>query len=265
MRFYFFFLLIFISVSCNSNNNSPIENGSTTIANEESQLKKDIQAYPDSTILVQNLVSFYAKGQNYDAALATLNSSIARDSANPFLWDMRGSIAGEKGDTAQAIYCFEKAVQIYPEPTYIISLGALYAETSNPKALDLADALLQGSKARAEKEAYFIKGLFYSYKNEKAASIPFFEKCMLLDYNFMQAYLEKALSLYDLKKYDNAALVLEQAVKVQNQYDKGYYYLGQCYEKLNRREEAVEAYQIALEIDPSYQEAKDALGKLGVK
>jgi tetratricopeptide (TPR) repeat protein len=265
MRTYCIAILFIALFSCNAKNDNLVENAQTTIAGEELAMKKAIESHPDSTILIQNLVYYYAKGQNYDGALGVLNKAIARDSANPFLWDMRGSISGEKGDTAQAIYCFEKAVQIYPEPTYIISLGALYAETSNPKALDLADALLEGSKARAEKEAYFIKGLYYSYKNEKEASIPFFEKCMLLDYNFMQAYLEKALSLYDLKKYTNAALVLEQAVKVQTQFDKGYYYLGQCYEKLNRREEAIEVYQIALEIDPNYQEAKDALGKLGLK
>jgi tetratricopeptide (TPR) repeat protein len=41
--------------------------------------------------------------------------------------------------------------------------------------------------------------------------------------------------------------------------------MGRCYEKLDKRKEAIEHYQMALQIDPNYIEAKDALGKLGIK
>jgi tetratricopeptide (TPR) repeat protein len=174
-------------------------------------------------------------------------------------------VAAQKGDTALAIKALEKAIGILPDPQYIIAIGALYAETSNPLALDMADALLIGSKAKAEKEAYFIKGLYYSYKSEKEKSIPFFDKSIAASYTFMEAWLEKALALYDLKKYKEAADVLEKAITVQNNFDKGYYYLGQCYEKLNRTDEAIQAYQMALNYDPNYVEIKDALGRLGIK
>jgi tetratricopeptide (TPR) repeat protein len=40
--------------------------------------------------------------------------------------------------------------------------------------------------------------------------------------------------------------------------------MGRCYEKLDRKKEAIQNYQLALQIDPDYIEAKDALGKLGV-
>jgi tetratricopeptide (TPR) repeat protein len=261
------FLLSFFGliISCNEKDKliEPIDNKSA--ASQEASLKAAVSKNPDSILLVQNLVEYYADGQNYDAALATVDNALKRDIANPFLWDMKAIVAGQKGDTAQAISALEKAIQILPNPSFIVSLGALYAETSNPKALELSDALLIGSKAKAEKEALFIKGLYFSFKNEKEKAIPFFEKCIALDYNFMQGYLEKALALYDLKKYAAAAEVLETSVTVQNQFDKGYYYLGQCYEKLNRTQEAIEAYQLALQLDPSYVEAKDALGKLGVR
>ena len=126
----------------------------------------------------------------------------------------------------------------------------------------MAEALLYANKAGAEKEAYFIKGLYYSYNNEKEKAIPFFDKCININYTFMDAYLEKGIALYDLKKYSEAATVLQKAVMVQNNYDKGYYYLGRCFEKLNNKEDAIEAYKMALLYDPNYVEAQDALGKL---
>ncbi len=262
--------IILVTFLCNACNDVNKKKESTSITNTssasatEAALKVALDKSPDSTLLIQNLVEYYAVAQNYDAALATVDKALKRDIANPYLWDMKSIVAGQKGDTAQAISAMEKAIQILPNPEFVISLGALYAETGNQKALELADALLVGSKAKAEKEAHFIKGLYYSFKNEKETAIPFFNKCMALDYTFVQAYLEKALALFDLKKYVAAADVLEKAVTVQNQFERGYYYLGQCYEKLNRTQEAIEVYQRALIIDPKYVEVKDALGKLGV-
>ena len=78
----------------------------------------------------------------------------------------------------------------------------------------------------------------------------------------MDAYLEKALAFYELKKYNEAVTVLTKAVNLQNNFDRGYYYLGQSYEKLNRKAEAAEAYRKALLYDPNYAEAKQALDNL---
>jgi tetratricopeptide (TPR) repeat protein len=264
MRYFLILYFIFSLFSCNSNNTTVDTKVNQPTTSEES-LKQAVKQYPDSIALLQSLVGYYTDGENYDAALSAINNSIARDSSNPAFWDMRSVIASQKGDTAQAIFSLQRAIDIYPIPDYIISLGALYAETKNPMALTVADALLAANKAQAEKEAYFIKGLYYSFTNQKEKAIPFFDKCIALNYSFVDAYLEKALALYDLKNYSEAAKVLEKAVTVQNSFDRGYYYLGQCYEKLNRTAEAIEVYQKALLYDENYMEVKDALGRLGIK
>jgi tetratricopeptide (TPR) repeat protein len=41
--------------------------------------------------------------------------------------------------------------------------------------------------------------------------------------------------------------------------------MGKCYEKLKNTNEAIEQYRTALLYNPDYIEAKDALGRLGVK
>ena len=60
-------------------------------------------------------------------------------------------------------------------------------------------------------------------------------------------------------------LVLEKAVKLNNSFEEGYYYMGRCFEKLNRKEDAIESYQTALIYAPDFSEAKEALANLGVK
>ncbi len=232
---------------------------------QEDVLKATVKQYPDSLIPLQNLVQYYLYAQNYDAALSSINLALAKDSIRTDLLDLKSIVAAQKGDTTLAIKSLEKAIGILPDPQYIIAIGALYAETSNPLALEMADALLIGAKAKAEKEAYFIKGLYYTYKNEKEKAITFFDKSIAASYTFKDAWLEKGLALYDLKKYKEAADVFEKAITIQNSFVRAYYYLGQCYEKLNRTDEAIQSYQMALYYDPKDEDNLDALSKLGIK
>ena len=262
MKYIFLLATIVILSNCNNNKNEKTVDQNTSTNSKEQALKNAVEQYPDSLQLIENLSAYYLDVQNFDAALAQINKAIARDSNNAALRDYQSIIYSAKGDTAQAIKSLEQAIIILPDPQYIIGLGALYAQNKNPMALVMADALLVADKAGAEKEAYFIKGLYYSYINEKEKAIPFFDKSISIQYTFMNAYLEKGIALYDLQKYSEAAAVLETAVTLQNNFERGYYYLGRCFEKLNKKEDAIQAYQMALMYDPNYMEAKDALGKL---
>ena len=78
----------------------------------------------------------------------------------------------------------------------------------------------------------------------------------------MEAYREKALALCDLEKYNEAILVLTKATTLKNKYDEGYYYLGKCYEKINKPEMAADSYRKALLFNPENEESAEALGVL---
>ncbi len=271
MKFLIAFVLLFSIVACNDNTdvtNTNNASNTTTTASTLQSLQDAVKKYPDSLQLIEKLAASYLEVSNFDAALATLNTGIQRDSNNAAFYDFKSIVYASKGDTANAILQLQKAIDLYPSPQFIISLGALYAQTKNSQALVMADALLYASKSNSEKEAYFIKGLYYSFNNEKLKAIPYFDTCISLSYTFMDAYLEKAIALYDLQQYENAANVLLKAVTLQNGYSKGYYYLGRCYEKLNEKQDAIDAYKMAImynRVDGEYIEAEDALNRLGEK
>ena len=255
-----FFSAIVVCFACTGNATNNII-ASTPEA--EQKLRDDIARHPDSLLLKENLIQYFRENNNLQQAITETEKAIQKDSVNARLWDIKATLEVENKDTANAIASFQKAIAIKPQPVYLISLGSLYAQTKNPLALSLADKLLSDSAAKAGKEALFIKGFYYSYAGQKEKAISYFDSCLVMDYTNTMAYREKAICLYDLQKYEAAIIPLKKAVALQSTYDEGYYWLARCYEKLNQRQEAVDNYHIALQIDPDYAEAKEGLSRLG--
>jgi tetratricopeptide (TPR) repeat protein len=254
------FSALSLMVSCNNPGDEKSKNLPELSAKES--LKNAIREFPDSVALVQNLVEKYREEGSYDSALALTDMQIKKDSGNAYLWNMKATLLFENEDTIAAIKALEHAINIYPLPEYLVALGTLYAELRNARSLGIADALLKANRVKSGKDAMFIKGLFYSYTNDKKKAISYFDSSLQMDFTYMFSYREKAIALYDLGKFSEALEVLKKAVTIQNNFDEGYYWMGKCYEKLGRRDEAIESYQAALLYDKNFTEAKEALAKL---
>ncbi len=258
--FVLFSVLSMSFASCHSNDATPppvnVDPGSVAA------VKQSIQEYPDSTILKERLIEAYRNAGNYDSAIAVADRELAKDSGSAYLWNIKATLYFENNDTLKAINSLENAIEIYPLPEYLVALGTVYAEIRNKKALLIADKLLQDNKVKSGKDAYFIKGLYYNYTNDPQKAIVNLDSCIYLDFTYMYAYREKAIALYNQAKYKDALKVLKRAVTLQNNFDEGYFWMGQCYEKLNQKDDAIESYQNALLYDKNYAEAREALVRL---
>lgn len=251
--------IFFIIISCNTD----VKEQSIPLpSNSREGLKNTIAQYPDSLLLVQDLIEAYRDEGSYDSALSLTDEQIKKDSSNAFLWNMQATLYFENGDTSKAITSMEHAINIYPLPEYLIALGTIYAEVKNAKALKIADNLLKLNRVKSGKDAMFIKGLYFSYNNDKRKAINYFDSSLQMDFTYMFSYREKGIALYDLGKYEEAIEVLKRAVTIQNNFDEGYYWLGKCYEKIGKKDDAVQSYQAALLYDKNFSEAKEALNKL---
>lgn len=231
---------------------------------KENALIAATQKYPDSSLLWEDLIQYYRENGNYSSARNLADAKSNKQPGNPRWYFIKGTLAYEDEDTAMAIKSFENAIAISPNPDYFMYLATLYAETKNQKALKIADEFLAGSKKHEDKNAFFIKGLFYSRTGQYQKAIFFFNKALTMSYTFMEAYREKALALYHLEKYEDALEVLNKALTIMNSWDEGYYYSGMVLEKMNKRDEAITSYKNALTLSPDYKEAQDALNRLGV-
>jgi tetratricopeptide (TPR) repeat protein len=259
--------LLMIIISCNNQDHAKqnSQTGSESSSAREKVLKDSISKFPELLLLKEELIQLYRDSAEYDKAITATNDALQKDSLNARLWDIKATLHFENEDTLNAITAFETALKLNPSPRYLILLGSLYAQTKNARALLIADALIKTKQPETEKEALFIKGLYYNFTGDKKTAIDFFDKCLNLDNRHMFAYREKGIALYDLGKYGDAVTVLDKAVTLQNNFDEGYYWLGRCLEKLNKPNDAVEEYKTALMYAPDYVEAKDALTRLGVK
>ena len=253
-------IVILFTASCKSNDekNKQVIHSHNAIE----AIKKEVNQHPDSLMLKVNLIEAYRNEGYYDSAISIATQELKKDSGSAYLWNIKATLYFENNDTANAINSLEHAINIYPLPDYLIALGTVYAETKSKKALEIADELLRSNKNKSGKDAYFIKGIYYNYINESKKAITYLDSCLNLDFTYMYAYREKAIALYNEKKYENAINVLKRAVTIQNNFDEGYFWMGKCYEKLNRKNDAIESYQTALLYDKDYTEARDALDRI---
>ena len=247
-------------ISCNNNDEAVVKQ--SQIVSSKEDLKKLIKQYPDSLLLVQNLIEKYRGDASYDSAIALTDIEIKKDSGNAYLWNMNATLHFENDDTTDAINSLEHAVNLYPLPEYLIALGTVYAEVKNVKAISIANGLLKVNRVKWGKDAMFLKGLYYNYSNDKKKAINYFDSSLQMDFTYMFAYREKAIALYDLGKYEEALTTLKRAVTIQNNFDEGYYWMGKCYEKLHKPDDAIQSYQNALLYDKYFIEAREALERL---
>ena len=259
--FYYFLFFLLPLVSCKSSDKER-EHHFSTDPNSIQSIKNAIKENPDSLMLKENLIEAYRNAGYYDSAISVANQELQKDSGSAYLWNIKASLYFENDDTLNAIKCLQHAINIYPLPDYLVALGTVYAEIKNKKSLAIADELLRSNKTKSGKDAYFIKGLYYNYVNQPQKAILNLDSCLHLDFTYMYAYREKAIALYSEMKYEEAIKVLKRAVTIQNNFDEGYYWLGKCYEKLNKKDEAIESYQNALLYDKNYTEAREALERL---
>ncbi len=254
------YVLLILAIACTQNEKGTSANNNTP--SKEKELITLVEQFPDSALLLETLVQYYRENGDYSNAIKIMNDALKKDSSNARFWDIQANLLFENADTLGSIAAFENSVDLYPKPDNIIPLGILYAQTKNPKALSFADGLILTYKAGAEKDAFFIKGLYHSYTGDKHIAIDYFDKCLNLDYTFMNAYQEKAVALYELGQYEASIKVMKRATTLQNNFEIGYYWMGKNFEKLNKKTEAIEAYQKALMYDSNYIEAKEARLKL---
>jgi tetratricopeptide (TPR) repeat protein len=259
--------IIFIAFLFSACNNAGKEQPVTQLPEpeQEKEMKDAIAKYPDSIPLRKLLIKYYEDKQDAEHAMKEIDNTIKIDSNDDGLWDRKAAIYLYNDDSANAIKAYNKAVEIFPDPQYIMSVGMLYAFRKNDTALAMADGLLIGKNANAEKEAFLIKGVYYSAINKKQKALTFFDSSLNVNYTYMPAYLQKGITLFEMGKYEETIKVFTKATTLDNSFSEGYYWMGRSYEKMKDNNNAIENYRLAIQYDPDYVEAKDALGKFGVK
>lgn len=254
---YFLYLSLFFVAACDDEKAK--EQVSATLSQEQ-QLLDALRQFPDSTLMVENAAQYYREREEYTKSLSVVDDAIKRDSTRFKYWYLKGRLHYENADTVRAIQALETSTRLSKDLSSVLLLAKFYAETKNPASLELSEWLIK--QQEFIKEAILIKGIYYNSINQNEKAIEFFDEAIGTSYTFMESYREKAKVLYSEEKYMDALIVLDKALKVKNTYAEGYYYMGLCFEKLGRLEDAKESYETTLIYDSEFEIARDALQKL---
>ena len=104
--------------------------------------------------------------------------------------------------------------------------------------------------------AYYGLGLYYVALNEKKFALDYFNKCISLDPEFLDAYLRKGNCCHRLKRYTESIDCFDFVISRKPEYLNGiaFFNKGNSLKEIKRIEDAIESYQNAIK----YMKKKDS-------
>ncbi len=269
MKKYFFYvwLLMALLVSCNneekkkdSTSNSKKEKEMTP---EVAALQQEVVQHPDSAGLRLKLAISLDSLHLFQPALTQMDALIKKDSANYGLWYTSGQINEHAGDTTNAMKDYATAIKIYASPDALLSLANLYAEKKNPRSLLLCNQVKSMGLGRDyDASSAFVAGVFNARTGQQQLALNLFDECIKNDYTYMPAYIEKGLVYFDEKQYGQALDVFSFAANVNHLNPDAYYYMGRCYELMNKKDSAAFYFKQSLALDKDAPETVAALKRV---
>ena len=266
----FFLWLVYLTLSfasCNSNSESKIQ-APDSLQNLIQTIRDSIRKNPANRKFVFYLADELQNEGKYKEAIQVLDSMNIQkgDSVDlPVYFDYlfkRSELLELEGDTIEAI----KTLELFVTPGELTQAGLrltnLYAQTKNPKTLSSCEAMKKNDKSGKDPNPDYLEGIYYSNTGDFEKALIQFDKCVLKDYNFLDAHMEKGRVLYKQKKINEALKAFELTLTLSNAYADAFFWKAKCLEALGQMQEAKLNYQRAYGLDKSLIEAKEAAERI---
>src|SRR5258705_512337 len=175
---------------------------------------------------------------------AAVTDSIKADPRNAELYFRRAimlksDLLDKKQNTKESIATLEKAYAIAPQLLELnFNLAFKYAQDKNLKVISLCDSLIKKDSLNIHPEPYYFKGVYYYNTGNKEKAIELFDLAIVHEYNFLDAYIDKGRTLYEMKKYNEAFATLQRAASITPTFADAYYWMGKCQEAIGEKDEA---------------------------
>lgn len=213
-----------------------------------------VNQYPDSTTLREATIEILDSLGAIKEAIAQVDSLIKRDSLRAGYWTKKGELSEKIGDTTGALHCYRYAARIYPSPDLLLRAANLLAEQKNDTALLLLKSIAsEWNDATYLSHVAFIRGVYYARKGMAPAAHHSLDECIRINYNYMEAYMEKGFLYWDAGNTAAAKKIFTTVIQIKSTYADGYYWLANCEARLKDTSEAVVHFQQAQRLDPGME------------
>jgi tetratricopeptide (TPR) repeat protein len=215
--------------------------------------------YVDAQLRIARIYMYL---KNWNEAMKQVNAGLRMDATVAEGYFMKGEIYEELKDTAKAASSFQTAVERDPEyyEAYI-RLGLLYANAHSKLALDYYNSAL--SIRPNSIEAMYDKAKFMQDHGMINEALQVYDDIIALNANIEIPWYNKGyIHLVHTGNYNEAVLMFNRALEINARYIDAWYNRGLAYEALRDFKKARADYKKALEIDPTYDLAAEALDQL---
>lgn len=147
-----------------------------------------------------------------------------------------------------------------PQNAYDRALA--WAEAGDARVIPLCDSLIRYDSSSAGAAPYYYLGIYYAEKHDTKKAIEFFDRTIVTDYRFLEAYIEKAALFYELKRPEEALRELELLRTIAPGYAPAHYWIGKVSESVKQYERALQHYRLAISLDSTLSEAREGILRL---
>lgn len=220
--------------------------------------------FPERTATLLKLTEFQLIVRQHANALKTLDKILQRDPQNAEAFFMAGRIALDKGDTTNAIASLQKSTRY--DASHIdawMFLGRIFVSRNNPASLQYFDNVLRLDSTSLEAREY--KAIYYKKTGDFEKAFQAYRDIIVHNPDYSNAYFDLGTIYLELDSLDQAYSNFDIATKTDPLFVKAYYYRGLASEQKGNKEAALADYKQANGMSPDYEEARDALVRLGQK
>lgn len=225
-------------------------------------LHKAIKLDPEYTAAYLKLAELHFYYQEYKQTFEYTSKALKINDKLPKAYFIRGMAFSEKGYRDKAISSFQEVINLDPEHyKAFIELGFIYAKKGDP----LAESYFKGALNIDPQsiEALYALGMFYQKYGNPEEAINTYN--MLLDVdsnnkfaNYNIGYIHLAIN----EEFAKAIPFFNKAIAIDPEYIQAYYNKAHSYELLGQYKKAEAIFQEALKINPEYQMAIDGLNRV---
>lgn len=163
--------------------------------------------------------------------------------------------------TDNAINCFRNAVSVNPDfKEAHVQLGQIFHQLGDTMAIEYYNNAL--SITKDDELVLYNKALFYQDMFDWNNALDAYAELHKVNYTHSSAHYNLGFIHMELALYDVAANNFSDAIYSNSEFFEAYYSRGNCFETLGNISQAESDYKRAIEINPEYKYAIEALGTL---
>jgi tetratricopeptide (TPR) repeat protein len=225
--------------------------------------RRALKTSPGYPYLEYRLAIALIENKQYKAADSLASVLGASSGTHDKAYYLKARIAEENKDTTLAISHLTTAIDqagLQSDYDAVMELGDLLMERHSPAAVKYYKLAAQLDSLNSEPLVSL--GQYYEQEHNLPDAITAYNHSISVDPDDETAYLALGKINIHQQKWKDALRYFDLAAKAAPAEAEAYFYRAQCYEKLGRKEDAIDDYVKALTFRKEYPEAKAALNKL---